>query len=151
MFYPLSFNVWSRMNTLRCVKWLLIALLFLRGSACIPSSPDPTPEDRAALAVLQEQFGDRYDFSFQYDVYVRIRPRFSGGLTREEATQIVKVFRSHAPSAPISFDEKSRLRSDLQSHIAYFNFYGFEGQFLFQVYWDPQRSAAEFSEQEFPS
>lgn len=131
--------------------YLLIMWLALGGTACLPSSPDPTPEDQAALETLQSQFGDRYDFAFQYDVYLRARSRLSLAPTREEAIQIVEIFRLHAPSEPISFDEKGRMRNNVRSHIVYFNFHDRAGRFLFQVYKNPRNSTFEFSEQQFQS
>lgn len=120
---------------------LLLFALLLNCAACLPS-PDPTPEDQAALEQLQKQFGERYTFAFQYDVYVRVRARVADAPTREEATQIARVF---------SFDEEGRPRDYPRSHIAYFNFYNRGGRFLFQVYWDPQNSRFEFSDQQFHS
>lgn len=133
------------------IQRLLLAVLLLSCAACIPSGPNPTPEDRAALEELQKQFGNRYEFAFQYDVYVWIHSRVAHAPTREEAMQIIKIFRSHAPSEPIRFDEEGRLKNSVHSHIAYFNFYNREGKFLFRGYWSPQDSMFEFSEQQFPS
>lgn len=118
---------------------LLLAVLLLSCTACLPS-PDPTPEDRTALAELLKQFGNRYDFAFQLDVYMRVQSRKANAPTREEATQIFKAFR---------FDKEGRLRSFPRSHIVYFNFYSSRGKFLFQVYWDSRKSTFGFSDQQF--
>lgn len=131
-------------------KAAILGLLLLSCFACWPS-PNPTPNDRTALEELRKRFGERYEFTFLYDVYVQVRARMADAPTQEEATQMVRIFRSYAPIEQISFDKEGRLKNSRHSHIAYFNFYNWEGKFLFRVYWNPQNSAFEFSEQQFPS
>ncbi len=86
----------------------------------------------------EKRFGQRYEFAFQYEAYVRAQSRVADVPRREEGTEIFKVLR---------FGNDGRPRAN--SRITYLNLYDREGKFRFQVYWDPQKSAFGFSDQQF--
>lgn len=88
----------------------------------------PTAEDRARLEKLEETYGDRYRFRFTSDdVYLEARQTTSGVPREEEVSAIYRDF----------WLSGSRPRQD--SRYLYLNIYDRNGDFLFQLYWSPQR------------
>lgn len=102
-----------------------LLLLFAAGFAC---GLGPTEEDRSRLQQVENRYGDRYRFRLASDdVYLEAYRTGKGEPTEQEARAIYRDF----------WFEDGEPRSD--SRYVYLNLYDDEGDFLFQLYWDPER------------
>jgi hypothetical protein len=110
--------------------------MFVFLASCV-GHPKLTSTDESKMKLLQTEFGSRYSFVFEQDLYLKAQSLTADAPDKEEATRIYKIF---------WFNGDNRVRSD--SNYVYLNIYNNQGQFLFQVSWDREKSKPIFSRAE---
>lgn len=111
----------------RCGAGGTLGLLLLLG-AVFACGLGPTEEDRSRLQQVESTYGDRYRFRFaRGDLYLEAYRTAAGEPTEQEAGAIYRDF----------WLADGQRRSD--SRYVYLNLYDDEGDFLFQLSWDPER------------
>jgi hypothetical protein len=89
------------------------------------------------MEALKAQFGNTYAFSLEEPMYLRATRKVDGTPTESDALELFKAFR-------MTGDGKYR-----QSGFVYLNVYDNGGQFVTQVYYDPNTQRVDFSQQEY--
>jgi len=110
---------------------IAIILAMLTLSSCGTWTTD---EDEKRLAALEREFGHRYEFSPQSDLYLDARCRADEPPTREEAERIFRAF---------WFTDRNEPRTD--SAYVYLNIFDNRGVFQFQVFWDHRTKHLAYS------
>lgn len=110
-----------------CAAGVALGLLLL-FAAVFACGLGPTEEDRSRLQQVESRYGDRYRFRLASDdLYLEAYRTAEGEPTEQEARAIFRDF----------WLMDGQPRSD--SHYVYLNLYDDEGDFLFQLSWDPER------------
>jgi hypothetical protein len=114
-------------------KARFIVIAFLLG--CSPTQHF-VGEDEVRAARLQNQFGSRYEFRGEMNLYLRAEHRTLDDPTPEEGQQIFQTFwfKDGAP------------RTD--TPYVYLNVYGRDGKFDFQLHWNPEIGKIDLSRTE---
>lgn len=107
----------------------VIALALTLCVACTSAPPSETDGQR--LSTLKRQYGRRFDFAFDGDLYLRAVARDNLRPSQDEIREVYRAF---------MFDE-SRTRRRPTSFV-YLNVYDPKGAFLYQIAFDS--SANEF-------
>ncbi|GAB6037703.1 hypothetical protein JCM15519_22620 [Fundidesulfovibrio butyratiphilus] len=106
-------------HTLIVLLVMFVAALLFARSCC----PTPQPEDVEHMRMLKEKFPE-YDFSFDCE-YVRTRAKTVEAQGNENKLQEMYL---------LFFIDKSGVRRN--SDFVYLNYYGTDGEFKYQVYYN---------------
>lgn len=104
----------------------LVALALILSAAC---SAPPSPVDKERLAALQQQYGHKFDFAFDSDLYVRAVSRDTAAPSLAEMQNVYRTF---------MFEENGTRRRS--TTFVYINVYDAHGDFRYQVAFDPKAS-----------
>lgn len=118
----------------RIQKASAISLAIFMLSSC---GTRATVEDKKRLATLEDQFGQRYEFSLESEIYLNARCRTPEPPTREEAEGIYRAYWLTEENVP---------RTD--TAFVYLNIYDSRRVFQFQIYWDRQARRPAYSRQD---
>src|SRR5688572_13505852 len=117
------FRCWSSRMPIATTLVCLV-LCALSSNSC--GSPT-TPEDRIKLQELKTAYGDRYRFEFQTGgLYLNAWSLVDKEPSKDEAKTIYETF----------WFKDGQKRTDNIEYV-YLNIFIKEGDFQFQVYWDP--------------
>ncbi len=100
---------------MRLVLWLIFLL------ACTAPATDV---DRARLAELETRFGDRYEFEFDGDLYLRVTARDRVDPPVADVEQAYRTF-MHRPDG-----------TRRETSFVYLNVYDVNDDFLYQIHFD---------------
>lgn len=120
---------------LRLLRWLTWPALLL----LLACSSRATPEDEAALARARRVFGQRFLIEPRQDLYIEARYRLGGCPREEEAIPLYEALLMEP-----SLDSR---RTD--SSFVYLDLSNDEGEFCFQLFYDPNTGRIERSEQPY--
>lgn len=113
-----------------------LVLCALTSNSC--GSPS-TQEDRTKLQELKATYGDRYRFEFQTGgLYLNTWSLVDKEPSKDEAKTIYKTF---------WFKDGQKRTNDIE--YVYLNIFNKEGDFQFQVYWDPKKNDFGFSDKPY--
>jgi len=108
-----------------------VLLLFVVEGCTHPSS-----EDNLQLSTLKAQFGGRYEFSLQAEFYLRVRMKPGIAGSESEAQEIYRAF----------FMKKGQgILERRRTSYVYLNVYDSEGEFLWQLFYNPSSGKIEKS------
>jgi hypothetical protein len=115
-----------------------LAVVVFTACFLIGCGSKATREDLDHLEILALEFGERYRFELESEIYVKAYAQTDVLPSREEAEQIYRRF---------FMADEGRKRSN--SAFTYLNVYDRSSEFLFQVSWDPHTKRIERSNTEF--
>jgi hypothetical protein len=104
---------------------LAMSLAILGGAGC---HREPSASDEERLGVLKREFGSRYGFALDGDLYVRVVARDTVTSSPSEVERIYRTFMS---------DSNGGKRN---TTFVYFNVYDSTEQFQYQLAFDPLRA-----------
>jgi hypothetical protein len=110
-------------------RWGLLSPVLL--FACM----NPTPEAKIALEEIEVKYGDQYKFELDGYGYLLVTAKDA-----VEDGEIVEIYKDFA------FDENGNNR---ETAIPWLNVYNRDGDFLYQIAFDPESSRFVRSNQEF--
>lgn len=122
-----------RVEQRRALRLLLAALLWTAG-ACKPHAPPAG--DLSALAQVQEQFGHKFQFRLEDELYLRARMRYGTSVAQNEVEAVYRAF---------FFDADGQRR---ETTYVYLNIYNPKGRFIRQLAYDPTRRRIMYGETE---
>lgn len=95
----------------------------------------PNPEDQAALEKVEAMYGERYRFDLDEYGYLLVRAR-----DKVDDEEIVRIYKD------FTLDENQHRR---ESGIVWLNVYDQDGEFLYQLTFDPESERFVRGDQEF--
>jgi hypothetical protein len=104
----------------RVVQLVALALMLSVGCTATPSSTD-----REKLAILQQEYGQKFDFAFDGDLYLRAASSDTAAPSQSEIQSIYRRF---------MFDDSGARRRS--TTFVYVNAYNARGEFLYQIAFD---------------
>lgn len=126
LFRPMSLNIYIP----RATVYVVLCLMLL--NSCAPPS---TERDRTELQELRAAYMNRYKFEFEKGgLYLNAWSLVDQEPSEDEAVTIYKAF---------WFEQAQKPREDTK--YVYLNVFNREGNFRFQVSWDPQKNNFGFS------
>ena len=121
----------GRLATWRQVLGVVVVLILACG-------PGPTDGDRIAQQKVDEQFNREFRVRLSAGTYVEARYLIAGCPPRDRAESLFRA---------LWFDTENRRRTD--TNFTYLNCRDSEGQFCFQLSYDPATGRIEKSEQAY--
>lgn len=112
---------------------ILSGLCFILSISCKSSASEA---DRRKLQEVRSAYANRYEFEFEEGLYVRAKSLIDKQPNKDEAMQIYRTFwfEGHSPRT---------------TSFVYLNVFNKDGDFQFQVYWDPKKNNFGFSQRPY--
>jgi hypothetical protein len=118
--------------------FLLLGVFVIVIFSILSLIPNPTEQDKIKMNELKDFFGSKYAFSFGSDIYLKAQAKSQNSPTHDDAIKIYNLF---------WFNKENKIRKN--TNYVYLNIYSQNGDFVFQVYWDPKKLNYGFSHKEY--